>query len=243
MNKENFGFKKVNHSEKQSLVGQVFSSVAQKYDLMNDIMSFGIHRLWKSRLIQELEPNKSLLDMASGTGDIAKKYYLKSSKHDITLCDINSDMLKVGKEKLIDENIFQGLKFVCCNAEELPFEDNSFDYYTIAFGIRNVTNIDKALKEAWRVLRPGGKFICLEFAKLDNKILAKLYDLYSFNIIPKFGKIIANDEESYKYLVESIYNFPPQDQFLGMVTEAGFKLGKFSNLTHGTVALYTGYKI
>ncbi len=243
MEKVNFGFKEVNHNEKQSLVGQVFSSVAHKYDLMNDLMSLGVHRLWKAKLIEQLEPNKSLIDMASGTGDVAKRYYLKSSKPDITICDINPDMLRVGQDKLIDENIFQGLKFVCCNAEELPFDDLSFDYYTIAFGIRNVTNIDKALKEAWRVLRPGGKFVCLEFAKVSNSNLAKFYDFYSFNIIPKIGKLIAGDEESYRYLVESIRKFPSQIEFTQMMENAGFRLSRFQDLTCGVVALYTGYRV
>ena len=170
MHKVNFGFKQVNYDEKQNLVEQVFSSVAHKYDLMNDVMSLGIHRLWKAELIDQLEPNKLLLDMASGTGDIAKRYYLKSQDANIVLCDINFEMLNTGKDRLVDENIFHGLKFCCSNAEELPFDDSSFDYYSIAFGIRNVTNINSALKEARRVLRPGGKFVCLEFAKINNEI-------------------------------------------------------------------------
>ena len=241
--KVNFGFKQVDLNDKQNLVGQVFSSVAPKYDLMNDAMSFGIHRLWKAKLIEQLEPNKSLLDMASGTGDIAKRYYLKSKIPNITLCDINFDMLSVGKDRLLDENIFGGLKFSCCNAENLPFADFSFDYYTIAFGIRNVTNVDKALKEAWRVLRPGGKFVCLEFAKVNNQNLAKLYDFYSLNFIPKIGSLIAEDSESYKYLVESIRTFAPQEEFVKMMEEAGFKMSKFQDLTFGVAALYTGYKV
>lgn len=242
-NKVNFGFKQVDLDEKQPLVEQVFSSVAHKYDIMNDAMSLGIHRLWKSKLIEELNPNKSLLDMASGTGDIAKRYYNKSEAPDITLCDINFDMLNTGRDKLFDENISKGLKFSCCNAEVLPFEDNSFDYYTIAFGIRNVTNIKKALKEAHRVLSPGGKFICLEFARVSNKAMAKIYDFYSLNIIPKIGGLIANDEDSYKYLVESIRTFPAQEEFVKIMEDSGFRLSKFQNLTNGVVALYTGYKI
>ncbi len=242
-NKVSFGFKQVDLNEKQTLVEQVFSSVAHKYDLMNDIMSFGIHRLWKARMIEELNPNKVLLDMASGTGDIAKLYYNKSTKHNITLCDINIDMLTMGRDKLIDENIFQGVKFSCCNAEILPFEDYSFDYYTIAFGIRNVTDIRKALKEAYRVLRPGGKFICLEFAKVNNKAMAKIYDFYSLNVIPKIGKLVVEDGDSYKYLVESIRTFPPQEEFVRMMGESGFSLSKFKNLTNGVVALYTGYRV
>jgi demethylmenaquinone methyltransferase/2-methoxy-6-polyprenyl-1,4-benzoquinol methylase len=243
MSKVNFGFKQVDQLEKQSLVGKVFSSVAHKYDLMNDLMSLGIHRLWKARLVQELRPNKKLLDMAAGTGDIAKRYYLKSSQADITLCDINIDMLNTGQNRLIDENIFSGLNFVCCNAEELPFADFSFDYYTIAFGIRNVTNIDKALQEAHRVLKPGGKFVCLEFSRVSNQTLAKFYDFYSLNIIPKIGGIIAGDSDSYKYLVESIRMFPAQEEFIQMMDKAGFKLNKFHNLTYGVVSLYIGYRV
>jgi demethylmenaquinone methyltransferase/2-methoxy-6-polyprenyl-1,4-benzoquinol methylase len=244
MNKKvDFGFSQVDIEEKQGLVGKVFSSVASKYDLMNDAMSFGIHRLWKDKLIAQLEPDKALLDMASGTGDIAKRYYLKSKNPDITLCDINIDMLNVGKNKLFDENIYKGLKFSCCNAEILPFEEFSFDYYTIAFGIRNVTNIREALKEAWRVLKPGGKFVCLEFSKVNNDFLAKLYDFYSLNVIPKIGGLIAGDSDSYKYLVESIRMFPAQEDFVKMMEEAGFRMNKFENLSFGAVALYTGYRL
>ncbi len=241
--KVNFGFKQVEYQEKQGLVGQVFSSVANKYDLMNDIMSFGIHRLWKNTLISHLDPNKKLLDMASGTGDIAKLYYQKCDKPNITLCDINFDMLNTGKANLLDQNIFEGLKFACCNAEDLPFEEYSFDYYTIAFGIRNVTNTKKALKEAWRVLRPGGKFICLEFGKLNNQILANFYDCYSLKCIPKIGSLITGDSEAYKYLVESIRTFYSQEEFKQLMEEVGFKLSKFENLSFGVAALYTGYKV
>lgn len=243
MSKVNFGFNKVNSNEKQDLVGKVFSSVASKYDIMNDVMSFGIHRLWKNKLIEQLEPNKKLLDMAAGTGDIAKRYYKKCTNPDITLCDINKEMLETGKNRLLDENIFKGLEFICCSAEELPFEDNIFDYYTIAFGIRNVTNVDKALKEAYRVLKPEGKFVCLEFGKLNNAQLAKFYDLYSLNVIPKLGGLIAGDEASYKYLVESIRTFPSQKDFTNLMENAGFKLNQFQDLNFGVSCLYTGYKI
>lgn len=241
--KVNFGFKQVEANDKQSLVGQVFSSVAHKYDLMNDVMSMGIHRLWKAKMIEELAPNKILLDMAAGTGDIAKLYYKKCSNPNITLSDINIDMLKTGQSKLIDSNIYKGLKFVCSDAENLSFADFSFDYYTIAFGIRNVTNIDKALKEAFRVLRPGGKFICLEFARVKNQNLAKIYDYYSMNIIPKIGDLIVGDKESYQYLVESIRTFPKQENFIEIMEKSGFKMNKFQNLTGGVVSLYTGYRV
>lgn len=241
--KVNFGFKKVERLEKQGLVGNVFSSIAHKYDLMNDVMSLGIHRLWKAKLIDQLEPDKDLIDMASGTGDIAKRYYLKSTNPNIILCDINQDMLDVGKNKLFDQGIFKGLQFKCCNAEELPFDDFSFDYYTIAFGIRNVTNIQKALNEAHRVLRPGGKFVCLEFSRVENDILSNLYDFYSINIIPKMGNIIAGDSDSYKYLVESIRMFPSQNEFIKMMELSGFKVCKYENLSFGVASLYTGYRV
>ncbi len=243
MSKVNFGFKQVESQDKQGLVERVFSSVASKYDLMNDALSFGVHRLWKNRLIEQLEPNKKLLDMASGTGDIASRYYAKCSKVDITLCDINIDMLSVGKNKLFNENIFKGLNFICTDAQALPFEDNSFDYYTIAFGIRNVTDVDKALQEAYRVLRVGGKFVCLEFAKVENSQISKFYDLYSMNVIPKIGGLVAGDEDSYRYLVESIRSFPAQKDFIKKCDNAGFKLTQYFNLTFGVACLYVGYKL
>lgn len=241
--KIDFGFKQVNYEEKQNLVANIFSSVADKYDLMNDLMSFGVHRLWKNILISHLEPNKALLDMASGTGDIAKLYYKKSDVPDITLCDINFDMLNNGRNKLFDQNIFKGLKFACCNAETLPFDEFSFDYYSIAFGIRNVTNIKNALQEACRVLRPGGKFVCLEFGNISNGTLAKFYDCYSMNFIPKIGSIVTGDADAYQYLVESIRMFPEREKFKTMMEESGFKLCKFESLSFGIVTLYTGYKI
>ncbi len=243
MRKVNFGYKKVDYQEKQNLVGEVFSSVARKYDLMNDVMSFGIHRLWKSRFISYLSKNKKLLDVASGTGDIAKLYYNKCSEPDITLSDINQDMLDVGKAKLINENIFKGMKFVYANAEQLPFNDFEFDYYTITFGIRNVTNIEAVLKEAHRVLKPGGRFLCMEFAKVNSQCLAKFYDFYLEKIIPSMGGLIADDKASYQYLAESIKLFPGQEEFSKMMEKAGFKLCKYENLTFGVAAIYSGYKI
>ncbi|MEK6734853.1 MAG: bifunctional demethylmenaquinone methyltransferase/2-methoxy-6-polyprenyl-1,4-benzoquinol methylase UbiE [Pseudomonadota bacterium] len=243
VNKVNFGFKKINSKDKENLVGQIFSSVAPKYDIMNDFMSLGIHRYWKKKMIDQLEPNKRLIDVASGTGDIAKRYYKKCENVDITLCDINQDMLDVGKNRLLDENIFKGLKFVCCNGEKLPFDDFSFDYYTIAFGIRNFTNVKNALKEAYRVLEPGGKFVCLEFAKVTNPNMAKIYDCYSMNIIPKLGKLIVNDSESYQYLVESIRTFLSQEEFIQVMKDVGFQLCKYENFNFGIAALYIGYKI
>ncbi len=241
--KVDFGFKQIEESKKQGLVGEIFSSVAPKYDLMNDLMSFGIHRLWKNKLIAELEPDKALLDVASGTGDLVKRYYLKCNNPNITMSDINKDMLNTGRDRLLNENIFQGINFVECNAEKLPFQEFSFDYYTIAFGIRNVTNIKASLQEASRVLKPGGKFVCLEFAQVDNPLFKQIYDYYSINIIPKIGKLIANDEYSYQYLVESIRRFPEQEEFVSLMEEAGLKLCRFENLSFGIVAMYIGYKI
>lgn len=242
MDRVNFGFKKVASEEKVKLVEAVFSSVAKKYDLMNDIMSFGIHRIWKDKLIEQLSPDKKLLDMASGTGDIAKRYYNKCVNPEITLCDINFDMLVNGKRKLINENIFNGLNYVNANAEILPFKDNSFDYYTIAFGIRNITNMNNALSEAYRVLKPNGKFICLEFSKLSNKTLSKLYDHYTLKIIPKIGSFIADDEDSYRYLAESIKLFPSQDEYIEILKKNGFKNCTYFNLNSGIAAIHIGYK-
>lgn len=249
-NKTHFGFKKVKTEEKQGLVGQIFSSVAGRYDLMNDLMSFGIHRCWKQEFINHFNfTAKRHLDMASGTGDIANLFYekmLKLGKNlpEIYCCDINSEMLENGKNKLIDEGKFdRKFKYEICNAEELPFEDNFFDQYSIAFGMRNVTNIDKALKEAHRVLKPGGKFLCLEFSTVNNHILSKLYDLYSFNVIPKIGNFVTNNEEAYKYLVESIKQFPNQENFAEMITNSGLTKVKHISLTKGVVAIHSAFKI
>lgn len=237
-----FGFEKVNYLDKQKRVEQVFSSVVQKYDLMNDLMSFGIHRLWKDYLVKQLDSNKSLVDVASGTADIAKLYYQKCTKPDIILTDINIDMLSFGKNKLLDLGIYQGLKFSVADAENLPFASNCFDYYTIAFGIRNVTNPLQAIREAKRVLKPGGKFLCLEFSSVNNIILQKLYDFYSLNIIPKIGGLISSDVNSYKYLVESIKVFKKHEAFISIMEEAGLKVNKYVDLTRGIASLYTGYK-
>ncbi len=248
--KTHFGFKQVEKSEKQTLVGNVFSAVAGDYDLMNDAMSFGIHKLWKKEMMKHF-PNfrGSLLDMASGTGDIANLFYEKAIESGviapkITSCDINFDMLKKGVLKLIDKNSPER-KFSHCtaNAEELPFKDASFDFYSIAFGIRNVTNINEVLQEAHRVLKVGGKFICLEFSKVENEIFSKIYDFYSFKIIPKIGKMVAKNEEAYQYLVESIKQFPNQATFSNMIENSGFKMVKHQNITGGIVAIHSAYKI
>ena len=242
-----FGFKSVSFQEKTKLVRDVFASVASKYDLMNDLMSIGMHRLWKKEFIAQIPDfNGKLLDMASGTGDIARKYYDKAQaegiKPEIIACDASAEMLKEGRNNAVDAGILD-IQYQVTEAEKLLFEDTSFDYYTVAFGVRNFTDIPAALKEAYRVLKPGGKFLCLEFSHINTPILEPLYDFYSMNIIPFIGKIVAQDEGSYRYLVESIKQFPTQEDFKEMIEEAGFKKVNYINLTFGTVAIHTGYKI
>jgi demethylmenaquinone methyltransferase/2-methoxy-6-polyprenyl-1,4-benzoquinol methylase len=242
-----FGYKEVSASQKTSLVNKVFSSVSSKYDVMNDLMSGGLHRLWKEEFIKHISDfHGKFLDMASGTGDIAIKIYKKSNKlygkeADITACDASSEMLEIGRAKALDAGI-TSIKYEICFAEKLPFEDNSFDYYIVAFGIRNFTDIKEALKEALRVLKPGGKFLCLEFSKVQNPVLSSIYNFYSMNMIPFIGKAVAKDEEAYRYLVESIRKFPDQIKFKNMIEEAGFTNIKYSSMTFGTVAIHVGYK-
>ncbi|MCC8376957.1 MAG: bifunctional demethylmenaquinone methyltransferase/2-methoxy-6-polyprenyl-1,4-benzoquinol methylase UbiE [Rickettsia endosymbiont of Graphium doson] len=248
MHQTNFGFKKIEANEKQSLVNSVFSNVADKYDLMNDLMSFGMHRLWKDEFIRQIPNlNSNILDVASGSGDIALKLAKKAkdrgSNISLTLSDINEEMLRQAKKKSIDLNLFQNLKFTVASAEELPFPDNSFDYYTIAFGIRNVPDINKALKEAYRVLKPMGKFVCLEFSKVKESLLQDFYKFYSFNVIPKIGQIITGNKEAYDYLVESIDLFPSQDEFRIMIKEAGFEEINYKNLSGGIVVIHSAYKL
>lgn len=248
-NKTHFGFKTVNKDEKSHLVKDIFSGVAKKYDLMNDLMSGGIHRLWKKNMVNEIDFYKKnqhykIIDLAGGTGDIAFRIAKKAKDLDIKttidIVDINQEMLDVGKDRAVDNNIYSNLNFSCQDGEKLSFNDNEFDYFTIAFGIRNFTNIDKALKEAKRVLKPGGKFICLEFSKVNDYFLQKIYDKYSFNVIPKIGQIILKDRDSYQYLVESIRKFPNQDKFKNMIEEAGFKNVKYQNLSAGIAAIHSG---
>jgi demethylmenaquinone methyltransferase/2-methoxy-6-polyprenyl-1,4-benzoquinol methylase len=245
MEKIDFGFKEVEVGEKQKLVQNVFSEVASKYDVMNDLMSFGLHRIWKDVLINEfmVMPDSTLLDVAGGTGDIAVRF-LKRGGDKVTLLDLNKNMLDVGKKKISDKNprFLSQIDWVCANAEELPFADDSFDFYSIAFGIRNVTDKNKALREAFRVLKPGGKFACLELSPIDQPTLKKLYDFYSFKIIPKIGDKIASSADSYQYLVESIRKFPNAERFAQMLESAGFDKVKYRKLTFGVVAIHTGYK-
>lgn len=268
----NFGYKKVKMKNKQSMVDQVFSSVASKYDIMNDISSLGIHRFWKQKLIEEigiLKPKRTfeegkikkispikVLDVATGTGDIAYKIIEYQKKHSdnpnnlekslqMTLIDVNGDILEIAKEKSetnkIDQNL---LEFHVSSAEEMKFlKDNTFDIYVISFGLRNVPDIKKALKEAFRVLKPGGRFLCMEFSKVENPLFSRVYKEYIFNVIPLMGKVVTDDSESYSYLAESIDRFYDQESLKEMVEQAGFKFVSFENLTNGVCAIHSGFKL
>ena len=238
-----FGFKTVREDEKVDLVRGVFNSVAGKYDLMNDMMSLGIHRAWKNRLMARLRPHagQKLLDVGGGTGDIAFKY-LERGGDDVTVFDINSEMLAVGRDRAIDQGVLKGIQWMQGNAEELPFADATFDAYTIAFCIRNVTHIDLALKEAKRVLKPGGHFLCLEFSKVVQPGLSQIYDTYSFSILPKLGELIANDRDSYQYLAESIRRFPAQETFKAMIEDAGLDQVNYENLTGGVACIHSAWR-
>ncbi|MDF3047589.1 MAG: ubiE 2 [Candidatus Midichloriaceae bacterium] len=237
--KVSFGFKDVEESQKESLVQGVFSSVASQYDLMNNLMSFGLHKSWKDHLISEISPSieDTLLDVAGGTGDVAHAF-LEAGGGKASVADLNKEMLKAGQAKFPNSD----LSWIHANAEALPFPDNSFDYYTISFGIRNVTNIEKALAEAYRVLKPMGKFLCLEFSQVNTPVISQIYELYSFNIIPKIGKFVANDEDAYRYLVESIKKFEPAPRFAKLIEKAGFQNVHYTKLTFGIVAIHVGYK-
>lgn len=243
-----FGFKAVDEDAKQELVNDVFHKVADRYDLMNDLMSAGMHRVWKDAMIAWLAPSKrpgwTSLDVAGGTGDIAFRIVEASDRQaQVSVLDINGSMLGVGQTRAIKKGLADNLEFVEANAEELPFEDNRFDAYTIAFGIRNVPHIDKALSEAYRVLKPGGRFLCLEFSEVDLPLLDKIYDQWSFNAIPRIGKMITGDADSYSYLVESIRKFPSQDDFATMIRQAGFERVSYRNFTGGIAALHSGWKL
>ena len=240
-----FGFETVREEEKAGKVQGVFSSVASKYDIMNDVMSVGIHRIWKDAMMDWLapRPGQQLLDVAGGTGDISFRFLKRAGQGHSTVLDITESMLVEGRKRAEAERMSDSLDWVVGDAMALPFEDNTFDVYTISFGIRNVTRPQEALNEAFRVLRPGGRLMVLEFSQLPNPMMQAAYDAYSFNVIPKMGKLIANDSESYQYLVESIRNFPDQETFLGMVKAAGFENAKFRNMTLGVAALHSGWKL
>lgn len=240
-----FGFQNVKHEDKASLVAEVFQSVAPKYDVMNDLMSLGMHRLWKRFAIKQaaIRPGQRILDVASGTGDLAMAFArLTGPTGSVIMTDINEAMLKTGRDRLLDAGISGNIDCVQADAEKLPFADNDFDRVTIAFGLRNVTDKLAALKSMYRVLKPGGKLLILEFSKVHTPLLSKIYDLYSFNVIPKIGGLVANDSESYQYLVESIRMHPDQETMKSMMMEAGFEDVEYFNLSGGIVALHQGYK-
>ncbi len=245
-----FGFTTVGEGEKQALVDDVFHKVAERYDLMNDLMSGGMHRVWKDAMVSALAPPKSgarpwtLLDVAGGTGDIATRVVRRSDETaKAVVCDINESMLSVGRDRAEKAGLSDLIRFSQGNAEELPFPDKSFDAYTIAFGIRNVPDIPKALGEAYRVLKRGGRFMCLEFSDVDVPMLDKVYDAFSFNAIPVMGRMVTGDGEPYRYLVESIRKFPHQDRFAEMIRDAGFEQVTWRNYSGGIAALHSGWKL
>lgn len=244
-NTTHFGFKTIDKEDKVSMVAGVFHSVAKQYDVMNDLMSFGVHRLWKRFTIDAsgVRPGNKVLDLAGGTGDLTAKFsQLVGKDGSVVLADINSSMLNVGRDKLRDKGLVQNIKYIQANAQYLPFDDNTFDIVTIAFGLRNVTDKDMALRSIYRVLKPGGRLLVLEFSKPEHALLNKAYDFYSFNILPKMGELVAKDSESYQYLAESIRMHPDQETLKTMMDNAGFEQTSFKNLTGGIVALHKGYK-
>ncbi len=244
--KTHFGYKQVDTEKKQGLVAGVFNSVADKYDVMNDVMSFGIHRIWKKITLAQtgLKKGQRALDVAGGTGDLAIQLSKQvGADGEVVMSDINAAMLEQGRRRLMDNGVAGNVKFVEANAEDLPFEDNSFDCVTIAFGLRNVTHQDKALASMYRVLKPGGRLLVLEFSRPVMPGLNKAYDFYSFNILPLMGKAIANDEDSYRYLAESIRMHPDQETLKQMMQQAGFERCSYHNMSGGIVALHKGFKL
>ncbi len=240
-----FGSQTIPEADKAGRVQGVFNSVASKYDVMNDVMSLGIHRIWKDAMMDWLAPRsgQKLLDVAGGTGDIAFRFLKRAGAGHATVLDLTEPMLVAGRQRAEADQMVDSLDWIVGDAMALPFAANTFDVYTISFGIRNVTRPQEALNEAFRVLRPGGRLMVLEFSQLPNAAMQKAYDLYSFNVIPRMGQMIAGDRDSYQYLIESIRNFPDQDTFLGMLRTAGFENAAYRNLSFGIAALHSGWKI
>ena len=236
-----FGYKIVKKKDKQNLVNSVFNSVADKYDLMNDITSFGIHREWKNNLINWMAPqkNQKLADIAGGTGDIARKF-LNNGGHSAYVIDINEEMIKSGK---VNKKNLKDIKWLVASAEDIPIDDNTFERATMGFGLRNVTNRAQALKEVYRILKPGGRFICLEFSHVENELIEEIYNFWSFKCMPYIGEKVAGDRSAYTYLVESIRQFPTQPELSEMFSEVGFSRVKYRNLSNGIVSLHSGWKL
>ena len=240
-----FGFSRVKSKDKSNLVKKIFENVSGRYDLMNDFMSLGIHRVWKKSMLDWLAPRRgqSLIDVAGGTGDIAFNFIKRAKTGaNATILDLTESMMIEGKKKTIDLPEESQINWVCGDAMRMPFSDSTFDVYTISFGIRNVTNISKTLSEAHRVLKPGGRLMILEFSSVNNDLISWIYDKYSFNIIPKLGEFVSNDRESYQYLVESIRKFPNQEKFSEMIINEGFRKVKYRDLTFGIAALHSAWK-
>jgi len=241
-----FGYRRVNAEEKPHLVRRVFDSVADRYDLMNDLMSGGIHRLWKAELIDRLvpRPGQLLLDVAGGTGDIARRFLDRAGPTArAVVCDLTERMLRRGRDRAIDQGRVAGIEWICGDAERLPVADASIDAYTIAFGLRNVTHVGVALSEARRVLKPGGRFFCLEFSRVEVPLLQRIYDLYSFTVLPGLGQLVAGDREAYQYLVESIRRFPAQDALVERIAAAGLERPRYRNLTGGIAAIHSAWRL
>jgi demethylmenaquinone methyltransferase / 2-methoxy-6-polyprenyl-1,4-benzoquinol methylase len=245
-----FGYQQVRPQDKSVLVGAVFARVAARYDLMNDLMSVGVHRLWKAAMIDWLAPRSGLrlLDVAGGTGDVAFRVLDRLVRRHvapprIVVCDVNPQMLEIGRDRALDANRLDAIDWLCADAEALPLPDRSVEAYTIAFGIRNVTRIDRALAEARRVLVPGGRFLCLEFATVASPALRRAYDLYSFNVLPWLGERVAGDQAAYRYLVESIRRFPDQATFARMIEEAGLERVRYRDLSGGIAAMHSAWRL